>query len=456
MEKNTEKTFSLDVLARDVAFEICLGGDRFGPDDLALMLEGITITDLETFRKRVVYHAGDFGYGVPFGEARDQQLRIFVEKESISWCSYVKTAESLGFDTTSRKSWFEGLTLNEDRGKYFLFTGGYVRRCEKATREVAWGEAATGSSLVMELPKEKVPKAICSLILCNYGKNTMSGRECTCVGYMNIPEGRVNKIVEQGEGNLTFVLETGETMDVRKVFERHPDATISALMDELDEQACYAFNLRREASNKKEELRNKANILINRFGGRVKVDFLYDEVMLHPLQRNNGEQMYLRRQVNDLAPAGSLGLFLYRKTASGGAVMTNLDRLDSKEVLSLISVLDCEMAIRQDVDDVRYGIDFENGPKVFVPMEGAKSATFIVDSVFLTPGGEIALSVRQDGIENAPQRNVPFVYLTDRGVEAVCKATEEVMRRNMNLDKVQKEEKTEKKPKKVSSGKKID
>ena len=49
-----------DVIVRDLAFEIHLGGDRFDAEDLHEVLRGIPQTDLDTFRSRVLYHAKDF------------------------------------------------------------------------------------------------------------------------------------------------------------------------------------------------------------------------------------------------------------------------------------------------------------------------------------------------------------------------------------------------------------
>lgn len=138
---------NLDAVARDIAIEIHLGGDRFGSEDIAAILEGIPRADLDMMRSRIHAHAED--YYPPFSRYSKEESRKFTEDGIDHFFSAVRTAEDLG--RQPGESWFKGVNLRNDRGKIFLLPDGTITECPRLTRESAWdgdgGKAVEESSV---------------------------------------------------------------------------------------------------------------------------------------------------------------------------------------------------------------------------------------------------------------------------------------------------------------------
>lgn len=121
----TGKRYRYDDLARDIAFEIQLGGDRFGPEDLAG--ESMSLHELAIFKERIKYFAKDF---VP--ESMDSEE--FVAGMADGWVGFIKTDDRPAGDLREE---FKEMEKHRDRGKWFHFYDGY-QRCDLARKEDMW------------------------------------------------------------------------------------------------------------------------------------------------------------------------------------------------------------------------------------------------------------------------------------------------------------------------------
>lgn len=122
------KMNSIDQLARDVAFEIILGGDRFDPKDVAENLDGISSGELDIFKKRIAYHAVDFA-------PPEYRTDEFVSRMTKAWTSGIR----LGDSPEIHQAFLEA-AQNMDRGKWFRFANGEFKRCDRAVVEAMWRE----------------------------------------------------------------------------------------------------------------------------------------------------------------------------------------------------------------------------------------------------------------------------------------------------------------------------
>lgn len=413
---------SYDTLARDVAMEICLGGFRFDEEDLSALLEGMSRKDLDRIRERVLYHCPDFS-PVPF-RTGNNDYTAFAERESHRWFDGIRSQEDLGLSKPNAVIGDE--PFYEDRGKYFLFDGGAVRCCTKATRTVEWGP--DGLNFIFEIPFDKVPRAIASLLLSSAGERRMRGQEVDFITYFSLPEGRVDKLRDRGDGKLEFVLDGGDSMPFQAVVQDEPERIIGLLQDELDEQRCRLYNEKASVQNRKELFRSKADILFDSFGQRIVKDFMYDRVELHPVDLPNGTHRYLERDVNDLADNKDKAYYVYNVVDGGGCVQTNINLLSQKELESLISDMDNEMELRTRENALVSGIDIENGPSVVVPMTDIPEGTVVVKSVFLSDDGELMCSGLPGGRADARPVSFPMDWLSDKGVAVVKEFTDAKVR----------------------------
>lgn len=120
------KRNDFDVMARDVAFEIVLGGDRFEPSDVAEFLRGSSEMELQLFRERIRYHAVDFA---PPEHRTDDFLSRMIE----AWTKDV-VVDSRRKDISSAAR--EAMDI-QDRDRWFRFSDGF-RKCTKGTVEAMW------------------------------------------------------------------------------------------------------------------------------------------------------------------------------------------------------------------------------------------------------------------------------------------------------------------------------
>lgn len=415
------KIQSYDALARDVAMEINLGGFRLDKEDLAAVLEGMSRKNLDTLRERVLYHSKDF-FGLPFdcnNYERLAEFSSFAERECDEWFKGIRSQEDLGLEKASGSLADE--VFNEDRGKYFLFSCGAVRRCTKATRSIEWGD--DGLKYVMEVPENKVPKALASLLLSSAGENRMKGREVDFVTYFSLPEGRVDKLRDvNNEGHLEFVLEDGKSVSFNDIVIDFMDLIIPVLQDELDEQRCRLYNKKIASDNRKELFIRKADMLIDSFGKRVASDFLYDQIELHPFDSSSGEKMFVRRST--YYPLQKKTYYVVFIKPEGGSVVSNLDILTPTESSFCIEAMDREMELQTKRQAFCDGIHLENGPKVFVPTLEIPDGTVTVQDIFLSQDGDLMVSGLPGGAKDSKSVTFPMSWLTDKGIDAVKRSTD--------------------------------
>lgn len=126
------KMNDVDRLARDVAFEIILGGDRFDPSDVAQQLDGLSRPELGLFKKRVEYHAVDFA-------PEEMRTPDFVGRMIEAWTKDVRLSDGTGI-----REAFSAAYNRQERGLWFRFDDGSVRRCDRAVTDAMWrgGELA--------------------------------------------------------------------------------------------------------------------------------------------------------------------------------------------------------------------------------------------------------------------------------------------------------------------------
>ena len=122
---------NLDAVARDVAMEIQVGGDRFSPADICEMLSGMPERDRQTFRERVLLHCRDFAPYRP-------EYYNYAFKAVEPWIDAIETAESLG--RKPEKFWFDGVELRDDKWLFLTFDDGSVEFCPKSDRRSVFPE----------------------------------------------------------------------------------------------------------------------------------------------------------------------------------------------------------------------------------------------------------------------------------------------------------------------------
>ena len=147
----------VDRLARDVAFEIVLGGDRFDPADLAEQLSGVSRPELDIFRNRVRYHAEDFA-------PPEYRTADFMDRMVDAWTGSIPTE-----GTDVRKAFMEAAQVR-DRGSWFKFADGEYRRCDKASSDAMWNEKER--ALIVSGPVEpfEVVRSKADRLINEYGR----------------------------------------------------------------------------------------------------------------------------------------------------------------------------------------------------------------------------------------------------------------------------------------------
>lgn len=160
--------YTLDNFARDVAFEINFGGDRFDRRDVAEHLHGIDAASLHLFRNRVRYYAEDFR---PRRTYANDTFSGWMNRQLDAWLSDVRTAEDLKLDPKGIA--FPVTGLREDRGKWFRLSDGSVAKCSHATVSVEWGPDRVAELNPVEVPVFDLVKEKADRLLDAYGKEVV-------------------------------------------------------------------------------------------------------------------------------------------------------------------------------------------------------------------------------------------------------------------------------------------
>lgn len=414
-----------DVIARDLAFEIHLGGDRFDAEDLHEVLRGIPQKDLDTFRSRVLYHAKDF---VP----DEPRFHAFAERQVDSWLSGVETAEMLGRKV--RESWFRPGTLHKDRGKNFLMDDGSVRRCEKATAESAWGPKVR-EHVLKEMTDRDVVEYNADWLLSTYGKERDGVKEYDFISPCFVPEGRVCSMTKDGDG-ITLRIDSDAlgsvSMSLKDFYSDWPAMAFGALAYEVDERV---YRDVQEASIRRQDVSDfkaKAGELIDKEGVRVASDFLYDEVELASSAKG---RIVVRRDVDDLSDHHQFYVFV--ETPEGRTTTRVSEDVDAGLLSRVSSLMDERLAALAPVETMESGmvvsddrVYFSDGPVVSVPLfedEAALPSRMKVRSVYSDNDGDVIVDGLLVGMEEKGIQAFWLSSLPDKSVKAVREASDRAL-----------------------------
>lgn len=226
----TDWNRSVDSEARDLAFEINLGGDRFSPEDVAAWLNGSSPEEIALFRRLVEYHAADFA---PAGGYRDPG---FMGRSLDAWLSGVVPGEGNPAFRKALESFLDPSVC--DRGRWFRLPDGSLRRCDAARRAFVLRDVkADPASLVPVKPADLLREAIHGLVAENGDMVRSDGfwMERELMSAPGQPERRV--FVRES----VDVLAKGIGDHVYTVTDRSDDGGFAVSVSELSESACMEY-----------------------------------------------------------------------------------------------------------------------------------------------------------------------------------------------------------------------
>lgn len=422
--------YNIENMARDLAFEIHLGGDRFGPDDLREWLRGIPEADLKVFRERVLLHAKDFAPEEPM-------YLSFAERMAGQWLEGVETAEALGREVKAGQSWFNGILLPDDKGKHFLFDDGSIRDCGSATAEAAWGAEAR-KHILREMTGRDVAAHYADLLISSYGHDRNGAKLVEFITNCSLPDGHVVGLCRDGKG-LGFVLDgcvygadpkegavEKQRVAFDKVFAGYPSLVLDAVNYELDERVYKDIREREMKQQDVADFKKKVGELIDRVGERVSTDFLYDQVLL---ESNAKGDVYVRREVDDLSD--NKRFYIYTKTPNGSTVTHVSEDFNAGTLSRLAAAVDVALEALPEKKDVVLDperISFGDGPVISVPeFTSAEQLTMKVSSLYKGVDGQLMV----EGIVKFGGMEMPSSYylsmLSDKAVKAVREASDKVL-----------------------------
>lgn len=415
--------FNIDNVARDVAFEIHLGGDRFDARDLCEVLRGIPKADLETFRERTLLHARDF---VP----DEPRFKAFAERMVNLWLEDVETAEALG--RTSKGSWFKDVNLSDDMGKNFAMDDGTIRKCTKTTAEAAWGPYVR-EHIIGELSDREVVEHNVDALLSSYGYNIDGSRRYDFVTRCSFPDGELTS-VHKGSNGYVFHIK-GDVLPFEEVwlstlYEHHPALLVEAVSYELDERV---FRDIREAEIRRQDVSDfklKADRLLDSAGERVCADFLYDQVELSGTEKG---RVFVRRAVDDLAEHHQY--YIFTKTPNGSVTARVSEDMDAGVLSRMNALMDERLDAlgKEDVQGVSASqdrIDFLDGPVISVPSYSGDSgiaAQMKVRSLYVGFDYELMVDGTMMGSSDTAVQSFYLSTLSDKSVKAVREASDKAL-----------------------------
>ena len=420
--------YNIENMARDLAFEIQLGGDRFDSDDLREWLRGIPEADLKVFRERVLLHARDFA-------PEDLKYTSFVERMVGQWLKGVETAETLGKVVKPGQSWYKGIALPEDKGKHFLFDDGSIRDCGSATAEAAWGTDVR-KHILREMSDRDLAIHYADVLVSSYGHDRNGAKFVDFITNCSLPGGHVVGLCKDAKG-VGFVIDgyaSGkgeESMEKVRVgfdgaFAEHPSLVLEIVNYELDERVYKDIREREMKRQDVADFKVKAEELIDRAGERIRADFLYDQVLL---ESNRKGDVYVRREVDDLSE--NRRFYIYTKTPNGSTVTHVSEDFNAGTLSRLAASVDAALAALPEREDVMMGrerISFADGPVIAVPeFTAAEQLTMKVSSLYKGIDGELMV----EGVVKFGGMEMPSSYyvsmLSDKAVRAVREASDKAL-----------------------------
>lgn len=297
MDQNANYAYQTDCLARDIAFEICLGGDRLDPVDVQMHLDGISPENLAVLKERVRLHCMDF----PSGHTTFEE---FVSRQIDSWFDGVRVGQA-GHLWPGRVL----AAFRSDKGKHFLFKDGSVRECPCATVYAAWGRDCLDKDIDRELSLRDVLARSIHDLVSAYGTPFRAEYDYNAVDFAIDaqsfdPEWSVIRVMESVDRSrdgsrvacVTLRSSSDGSLRTRSVNEFPEDmipAAIAAVKSECE--------LRRETLGEPVDLRVgvKGHLEVavpeERGGGRLVVDSLFicpvGELLVHGKATLGGAEM---------------------------------------------------------------------------------------------------------------------------------------------------------------------
>lgn len=193
----------VDRLARDVAFEIVLGGDRFDPADLAEQLSGVSRPEMDIFRNRVRYHSEDFA-------PPEYRTKDFMDRMIDAWTGSIPTE-----GTDVRKAFMEAAQVR-DRGSWFRFADGEYRRCDKASADAMWNERERALLVGGPVDAFEVARSKADRLINEYGREVTLDRRwdsvdietygMTAAGHVMSVRRDVNDLAKGPEDHVYYVM----------------------------------------------------------------------------------------------------------------------------------------------------------------------------------------------------------------------------------------------------------
>lgn len=228
-----------DILARDVAFEIVLGGDRLSPADVREKVKLLDVDSFSLFLHRVEYHAQDF-------TSHDDFVRSVTEG---GWFrDQMTSAQGISLDPAS---------FPKDRGKWFVNPGGVYEKCDRAAAWAKWGVSFEGR----RVEALEVAKARADALLDAHGREICDDffwDEAEILSRYGLPEGHsvsvrrdVNRVggedLSAGDHHYYVVVSTPEGRVTEALLEKEP-GELDRFIDMVDHEMEYRKALQQSAA----------------------------------------------------------------------------------------------------------------------------------------------------------------------------------------------------------------
>ena len=225
---------SADSLARDIAYEIVLGGDRFDSYDVKPVLDGMTRAEMNFFKDRIRYHAVDFA---PEEYRTDDFLSRMIE----AWTEGVDVKESWEI-----RPEFQKMHDRQERGKWFRFADGGFRKCEKATVDCQWQEFERVGMVPEPISPFEVAREKADALISLYGRDVNLDGPVRTVdiisfgalesGYVMSVRRNVDALAEKPADHTYFITYTTPSGKSSTLLSHLPPEEMDRFIDMMDQE----------------------------------------------------------------------------------------------------------------------------------------------------------------------------------------------------------------------------
>lgn len=222
MAMKEKKMSDMDRLARDIAFEIVLGGDRFDPSDVKEMVGTVSRAERNVFQDRIRYHAVDFA-------PEEYRTAEFLDRNIEVWTGGLKIHDGVEL----RQDFDEMLHRNE-RGAWFRFSDGSFLRCEKAVSDAMWNSRERFGMDPDPVSPYKVALYKSDALINKYGhqvKRDMYYHAVDLDSYGMTSEGSILTVMRQED-----IVSDDPKHKIFVVVEKTPEKTSAALLSQYPDE----------------------------------------------------------------------------------------------------------------------------------------------------------------------------------------------------------------------------